>query len=597
MEEMVRPTGLQKRKNSYYIRIAVPKDLKKHYPKTEFIKSLKTQEFDEACKRCRQEHVLIEAEFDKLRLQIKKPETVASKDQLSHYSSDQLKALAIEWAIHQDDEHENVLALKTMKKYEWQEALMTLREDAGHAANALHGDFGGAPDYGQREAEKILKAKEISYDKNSDAFKRFERLMKKAIIDVSEKAIIRHQGKAVPSHIDNDLNPAVLASMENDFGVTVGFVIDEFKRKNPFDEGGFNERTYRIIFDVMEEMIGRDQPIKKIDKRAAVEISEFLRTMPKNLRKSYPRSKYSIVEAHKMGVDSGKDAISHTTAKTYIQVFNSVLIFAEDQDFIEKNPASKLQKPKSRREKKRKRRFPFNSQQLNQIFSAPIYTGCLNAERGYNCKGTLIPDDTARFWAPLISLWTGMRMHEILQLEKADIQKIDGYDVIVVTETYQRSEIEHIYQKQVKTGEERTIPVHPELKKIGFLEFIQSVKSAQTDQSVFDDRIFSEVEIYKRDLSHYYSKWFGQFLDQNIDGRIKGKTVFHSFRHNFRTAMSRAKLSIDSICAFGGWTENLGVHNIYRHDIEPEYLYEDMCKIRYHDLDLSHLYLCNRKKV
>ena len=257
--------------------------------------------------------------------------------------------------------------------------------------------------------------------------------------------------------------------------------------------------------------------------------------------------------------------------------------FAKDENYITEHPARGLQKKEKTKEKDK--RSPFSKDQLNQIFSAPLYTGCKDAKNGYNTAGNYIPDTTARYWAPLLSLWTGMRMHECLQLEHTDINTEDGIDIIYIT-TSSAAENDLAYEKRVKNKSSmRYVPIHPELKKFGFLDFVEKQKRHK------DTRLFPEITAYKGDLSHSFSKWFnGSFLENTITEKIKHKTVFHSFRHNYRDALRRAKLPLDTVCALGGWSENLGVHAIYGGELDAISLYEDICKISYPTLDLSHLY-------
>lgn len=77
------------------------------------------------------------------------------------------------------------------------------------------------------------------------------------------------------------------------------------------------------------------------------------------------------------------------------------------------------------------RRLPFDANDLIRIFSAPLYTGCVNDERGYAKFGIERPR-RARYWVPLIALYSGMRLNEICQLTLDDIAFVDGVDVILI---------------------------------------------------------------------------------------------------------------------------------------------------------------------
>lgn len=61
----------------------------------------------------------------------------------------------------------------------------------------------------------------------------------------------------------------------------------------------------------------------------------------------------------------------------------------------------------------------FSIVELNRLFALPLFNGCVDDKHGCHKPGPNI-FKRHRYWAPIISLWTGMRMNEILQLEKAD---------------------------------------------------------------------------------------------------------------------------------------------------------------------------------
>ena len=80
----------------------------------------------------------------------------------------------------------------------------------------------------------------------------------------------------------------------------------------------------------------------------------------------------------------------------------------------------------------REDRYPFSDTQLNKIFGSPLYTGCLNDDAGYAAPGPNRPKGT-RFWIPLIGLFQGMRLNEICQLKRTDIER--NQDVICIFDT------------------------------------------------------------------------------------------------------------------------------------------------------------------
>lgn len=74
------------------------------------------------------------------------------------------------------------------------------------------------------------------------------------------------------------------------------------------------------------------------------------------------------------------------------------------------------------------------------------------------------------YWAPLIALYTGARLNEIAQPHLVDFVAIDGGYAITVNDQGD--------SKRVKTSaSERSIPIHPELVRLGLLRFVEALQA------------------------------------------------------------------------------------------------------------------------
>jgi integrase len=139
--------------------------------------------------------------------------------------------------------------------------------------------------------------------------------------------------------------------------------------------------------------------------------------------------------------------------------------------------------------------------------------------------------------------------------------------------------------KRVKTtAGHRFMPVHPELKRIGFLEHVAAVRRS----SPAGARLFPELPVARTGyISDNFSKWFARFLDHlGIDDRRKG---FHSFRHTFRDALREAEIPQDRVRELGGRSSG-STEDDYGSGTRPSTLAREIAKIRYEGLDLRGLY-------
>jgi integrase len=327
-----------------------------------------------------------------------------------------------------------------------------------------------------------------------------------------------------------------------DVGITLGEVYDLYIADPRHSWSPRTKQAYRTTRRYVCEAFGEKTPIRSIAREDCRQFVTTLCAMPRHANNKFPKlqMKEAIEAAAKAG---GMETISVANVNAYLNKFCSFMNWCVTEEYIDKNPSKGLRVPDL--VKKRDKRKSFTTQQLRRIFNAPLYTGCQDDSHGYAKIGTNQPK-RARFWVPIIALFTGMRLNEICQLDVADVMKIDGYDCFSISESVaDQSDI-----KRLKTASsERIVPVHEELKRIGFMTYVNEQKRSGSK------KLFPEILATKDGYrSVHFSKWFSRFLE-TCEASEK-LTCFHSFRHNFRDAMRNARISKDLALPLGGWTSS-----------------------------------------
>jgi hypothetical protein len=107
------------------------------------------------------------------------------------------------------------------------------------------------------------------------------------------------------------------------------------------------------------------------------------------------------------------------------------------------------------------------------LFRLPIWTGTTSGEDNDNNGGVIIHD--ARYWVPLIAAYHGARREEFAASSSMTSPNSQGIWGIKFTPTDVRG---------LKTpASKRRVPLHPELIRLGFLDYVQAVRRAKhTDQ-------------------------------------------------------------------------------------------------------------------
>jgi len=160
-------------------------------------------------------------------------------------------------------------------------------------------------------------------------------------------------------------------------------------------------------------------------------------------------------------------------------------------------------------------------------------------------------------------------MGEILQLYIADIKTEGDINYFDITDMGEDQKIKN-------SPSIRKVPIHHELIRWGFLEFVQRQRTKG------HKRLFPEV---KAGSDGYYSSTFSKHFNRFLkEYRLKTpKTSFHSFRHNFKDACRNSGLSSDLRDALQGHSER-GMGARYGDGYSLVVLNEAMQRVRFEGL-------------
>nr|WP_159982778.1 MULTISPECIES: site-specific integrase [unclassified Novosphingobium] len=357
-------------------------------------------------------------------------------------------------------------------------------------------------------------------------------------------------------------------------GLTFGEVYERFMSDPTQDWAPRTRLAYQTTQRLAVSIIGSATPMVEVNRALCREFLEALRFLPKGASRAFPdlSAKQASEKARLEGLTN---LISAANINTYLNKLCVVLNWAVREEFLGKNYLKGLRvaDPVGPRDK----RFPFDNAQLEAIFSAPLYVGCVNDCEGYGKRGTERPKGT-RFWVPLIGLWQGLRLNEICQLDTTDIREIDGVECIIVT----TDSLNGSKDKRLKTeNSQRIVPVHPHLIGLGLMDFVlQAQISAR--KKLFED--INPGAYGARSTA--FSKWFIQFLGK--ENAVKPRTSFHSFRHNYRDALRQAGVDREVAMALGGWGSGskmgLDVSDHYGRGYQPRFLRDQVSRIDFDDV-------------
>jgi integrase len=449
-----------------------------------------------------------------------------------------------------------------------------------------------ALDQGSADAEDPALALEISLLRkagrraphNSDPSRLLRGYLRRALGQLWRIELDRARGDYRDHITDRLFQPAVEAgakssnvpSSHHAAPAPFYLVRDTFERSEIDNDDAITPKTQekkKASLMLAERYFGRDCDLATLTGAQCRAFRDLIARLPPNLTKRF-REDMSLVELADANEKQGGSVMSYATQEVYLRLFNNLLAFAKSDGLIVANPFPPDLGPRGKRGAREKARNGYSDDQLRAIFTSPLYTGCFDDERWFSrpVPGNVIR--RSRFWLPLIALFTGLRMSEILQLTKWHIQTAsDGLPCFLIGR-----------DMKLKTkASYRVVPMHRKLIHCGLISYVSNV--AGEDGLLFDD-VPPGPDGY---ASSTFSKRYRTFWKSLNAAEPDRKVSFHSFRHNFRDALRVPGADEPLVKEVGGWSRGGSVSDSYGDGARAAVLRPLIDAVSY-DLDLAHLH-------
>ncbi len=268
-------------------------------------------------------------------------------------------------------------------------------------------------------------------------------------------------------------------------------------------------KNYGTAFRYFEESAGKEKTISEISK---LDITKF--------------RDHIVNSATARG---GRSVPSSSTQQKLLTALKSFFAWSESKSYRNGNPADGVTPTKSSKmESVHFERRPFSKGELKALFDLPLFKGAFSSGRPNLSGDVLIRDH--RFWFPIVSLWTGTRKTELMNVCLGDIQTNDDVVYIGVYTSPEKGE-EEVKRFAGKTkNARRIIPLHPYLlKNLGFQEYIRDRKSTKKES----ENLFPEAG---------YGQTFNQRLLPAIGLGSDPTVSLHSLRHCFKDMLRNGRI-------------------------------------------------------
>jgi integrase len=318
-----------------------------------------------------------------------------------------------------------------------------------------------------------------------------------------------------------------------------------------------------------------DKPIERYTRADADTFRTTLRKLPSIYRKSARDREKPIAQIIAEAGSRNAPRLAEKTVKRHFWALSRFCAFLMETGRLPRD-ADNLGRGFTFNTKgvTRKQRDMWTGEELRRLFASPVWSGCHPFFRA-RAGDQIIKD--ALFWLPLLGLFHGNRLEEFAQVRRGDIGRADGVWYLDITDEDGR---------QLKNEQSRRkVPLHPELIRVGFLDYVAETTASPKDQ------VFPELKPGGKDqkLGYYFSKEFSRYRE-SIGVRRRGLD-YHSFRHGVTTKLYEAGVSEAFVDLLTGHESGGESRRRYLKGISLPQLRAAIERVQWPEVDLSRLYL------
>lgn len=385
------------------------------------------------------------------------------------------------------------------------------------------------------DVDDYLSRNRLLVERGSPGWINLARSMMRAEIEALQRGQERDRGDYTGQPADPIVRPASAPPRVTHEVAPPGKNISEalaaFKAENPnnVSEGRMDEACRDVGVFIGMDGIGAGFPIAKIGKEHVRDWKVLLMKYPLRATNVTGFKTLNINEAVAKNATHNRAILSDRTVNRYLSSLSAFLSWASQNVYIATNPCLGM----SLRKEKRSKTLTFSTDQMNTLFKSPLFAGAQSATewRLISRPGNVQIRD-ARFWVPLVMLYSGARPGEIAQLAISDVRQEHGHWIMHITDEGEAT----AEGKSVKTGgSKRVVPIHPELVRLGFLKHHAARVTAKDGSQLFPDATRNK----RGQMMADFSREFGKYITRIGLKSGRGLSLY-SFRHGAIDAFRRA---------------------------------------------------------
>ena len=577
--------------SSYLLNIKIPRDLREYFGRNQFKISLKNGIHSQSLLFAKVLYLEVQSIFSSIRM-----------GTISKITVKQVKDI-LKDKIERTLNHSKhiVVDTNTFIESEVKDKIEEINGDERILRTQLEQNYDGVLEHIEKEIARIIKSKDLTIDSKSLEFKELRKQFlelrlirskwKKELLEDSGKSVndfrneiykkFNIEGEQLTPVIENyapePTQPYLVEKEDKPSQIDVSPKLSEMKEEFIGERllSGFSPKSTRELestIDDLIEIIG-DIPILKVTPNNARDFKKIISSLPK-YRNQSPRYRGLTIKQI-----LSLDGVEGQEPKNINKLIYRVRVFFKwlKNNYSEYVPQNHFDGLSIQEKKFDKPRDIFTNKELHKIFDTTPFLN--NTIRNPHRRNKL-----ASFFVPIIAIHTGMRLEEICQLRLEDVYKEGTVDIIRVTISK---------ETKLKTvTSQRIVPIHENLKRVGFLEYCNYMKKQKKERVFWD--LTKSRDGYGRNIGRYFMEYLRKVGVYEFQSK-----VFHSLRHSFITNLLQNGVREEVVNGLCGHKQKTMSTTIYfKGGFPSDLLYEEgISKLNFEGINFGKLKIDWKKLI
>jgi site-specific recombinase XerD len=577
--------------SSYLLNIKIPRDLREYFGRNQFKISLKNGIHSQSLLFAKVLYLEVQSIFSSIRM-----------GTISKITVKQVKDI-LKDKIERTLNHSKhiVVDTNTFIESEVKDKIEEINGEERILRTQLEQNYDGVLEHIEKEIARIIKSKDLTIDSKSLEFKELRKQFlelrlirskwKKELLEDSGKSVndfrneiykkFNIEGEQLTPVIENyapePTQPYLVEKEDKPSQIDVSPKLSEMKEEFIGERllSGFSPKSTRELestIDDLIEIIG-DIPILKVTPNNARDFKKIISSLPK-YRNQSPRYRGLTIKQI-----LSLDGVEGQEPKNINKLIYRVRVFFKwlKNNYSEYVPQNHFDGLSIQEKKFDKPRDIFTNKELHKIFDTTPFLN--NTIRNPHRRNKL-----ASFFVPIVAIHTGMRLEEICQLRLEDVYKEGTVDIIRVTISK---------ETKLKTvTSQRIVPIHENLKRVGFLEYCNYMKKQKKERVFWD--LTKSRDGYGRNIGRYFMEYLRKVGVYEFQSK-----VFHSLRHTFITTLLQNGVREEVVNGLCGHKQKTMSTTIYfKGGFPPDLLYEEgISKLNFEGINFGKLKIDWKKFV